>query len=35
VDLLDLAAIAIPTGKWTNVHGHEMSFGVTLMGPTG
>jgi hypothetical protein len=37
VDLLDLAAIAIPTGKWTNAHSREseMSFGVTLMGPAG
>ncbi|KAL4862430.1 amidase signature domain-containing protein [Aspergillus spectabilis] len=35
VNLLDLCAVAIPTGKWTNSKGNLMPFGITLIGPAG
>ncbi|KAL4810882.1 amidase signature domain-containing protein [Aspergillus unguis] len=35
VNLLDLCAIAIPTGNWTNHRGNLMPFGITLIAPAG
>ncbi|KAL3478115.1 amidase signature domain-containing protein [Aspergillus californicus] len=35
VNLLDLCAVAIPTGKWTNPNGNLMPFGITLIGQAG
>ena len=35
VNLLDLCAVAVPTGTWTNKNGRKMPFGVTLIGQAG
>jgi allophanate hydrolase len=35
VNLLDLAAVAVPVGWWRNKNGREMSFGVTVIGQAG
>jgi allophanate hydrolase len=35
VNLLDLCAVAIPTGEWRNPEGNTMPFGVTLIGEAG
>ncbi|KAI1505661.1 putative glutamyl-tRNA amidotransferase subunit A [Biscogniauxia marginata] len=35
VNLLDLCAVAVPVGTWTNEKGNEMPFGVTLIAPAG
>lgn len=35
VNLVDLCAIALPTGSWTNAAGKEMPFGITLIAPAG
>jgi Asp-tRNA(Asn)/Glu-tRNA(Gln) amidotransferase A subunit family amidase len=35
VNLLDLCAVAIPTGKWKNPKGNLMPFGITLIGEAG
>ncbi|KAI5924103.1 putative glutamyl-tRNA amidotransferase subunit A [Camillea tinctor] len=35
VNPLDLCAVAVPAGRWTNANGNEMPFGVTLIAPAG
>ncbi|KAJ9144971.1 Amidase [Pleurostoma richardsiae] len=35
VNLLDLCAVAVPTGTWTNASGNKMPFGVTLIAQAG
>ncbi|TQB68532.1 hypothetical protein MPDQ_003255 [Monascus purpureus] len=35
VNLLDLCAVAVPTGKWKNPKGNMMPFGITLIGQAG
>ncbi|KAI0011820.1 putative glutamyl-tRNA amidotransferase subunit A [Xylariaceae sp. FL0662B] len=35
VNLLDLCAVAVPTGNWANKNGHQMPFGVTLIAQAG
>jgi allophanate hydrolase len=35
VNLLDLCAVAIPTGKWKNPKGNLMPFGITLIAEAG
>ncbi|KAL2827357.1 amidase signature domain-containing protein [Aspergillus cavernicola] len=35
VNLLDLCAVAVPTGKWRNPKGYLMPFGITLIGQAG
>lgn len=34
-NLVDLCAIAIPVGSWTNDQGRAMPFGITLLAPAG
>lgn len=34
-NLVDLCAIAIPVGAWTNARGRAMPFGITLLAPAG
>jgi allophanate hydrolase len=35
VNLLDLAAVAVPVGWWKNKNGKELPFGVTVIGQAG
>lgn len=35
VNLLDLCAVAVPTGSWMNSKGNLMPFGITLIAPAG
>ncbi|OXV06518.1 hypothetical protein Egran_05714 [Elaphomyces granulatus] len=35
VNLLDLCALAVPTGKWKNPNGNNLPFGITLIGQAG
>ncbi|GAA5905166.1 hypothetical protein JCM8208_000301 [Rhodotorula glutinis] len=35
VNLVDLCAISIPAGTWTNPSGNELPFGLTLIAPAG
>jgi allophanate hydrolase len=35
VNLLDLAAVSVPVGWWSNKNGKELPFGVTIIGQAG
>ncbi|GAA5941790.1 hypothetical protein JCM3775_000106 [Rhodotorula graminis] len=35
VNLVDLCAISVPAGTWTNPSGNEMPFGLTFIAPAG
>ncbi|GAA5928075.1 hypothetical protein JCM1841_005900 [Sporobolomyces salmonicolor] len=35
VNLVDLCAIAVPAGTWTNPEGHELPFSITFIAPPG